>query len=495
MRKDRFLSLTTAAAIATCGVIAQSHAADPRDLPPAPQRGLASDWLLDSSAFKAGVFRTDHPHELVLENGLVRRTFRLSPNAATVGLDHQVTGHAVIRAVRPEAEVTLDGTTYPVGGLVGQPNHAFLLPEWLETMQTDPAAFQFTGFEVGETRERFAWKRVRHHAPDAAWPPKGVHLQMHYRMPGRQDRQSATQPVHLTVHYELYDGVPVFCKWLTLRNGGDTTITVDRFSSEILAVAEEDSPVETRAGVARPLPQALHVETDFAFGGFNHAHANRHVVHWRPDPQYTSIVNYTRDQPTLLVVSPDRGPAQDIAPGGTFESHRTFQLVHDSTCRTRRGLALKRMYRTIAPWTTENPLMHHLLDSRPEAVRQAIDHAAEVGFETIILSFGSGFNIENDDPAFLGTWKGVADHARSKGIDLGSYSLLSSRPVGGGNDVVSPPGEKPTHGTCPALTSEWGREYFRKLYRFHRHTGFSVFEHDGSYPGDVDVTPRPPLQK
>jgi hypothetical protein len=45
------------------------------------------------------------------------------------------------------------------------------------------------------------------------------------------------------------------------------------------------------------------------------------------------------------------------------------------------------------------------------------------------------------------------------------------------------------------LTSEWGQEYFRKLYHFHRWTGFSVFEHDGSYPGDVDVTPRWPLQK
>jgi hypothetical protein len=708
--------------ITACLVIATSTArpttaAQWQELPTAPQRGPAPDWRLDDSDFKAGVFRTGNANEIVLENGLVRRTFRLSPNAATIGIDHQVTGHAILRAVRPEAEVTIDGVTFPVGGLTGQPNHAFLLPEWLETMQADPAAFQFTGFEMGQPRERFGWKRVRHHAPDATWPPKGVHLQMHYRMPDPQagpsaalasdaarnrlletrfdganalpngwtahvsraherssvvnegkageiftppntyafvehplphgvrlvetridpgtDRSASWGPglalvwanghtvkfnlgssgfdaenkpafscfdgsrewpnlgkgepsldaattlrlridcdavfceamhegrwetyhqaklppalgdptavrigkldksggasdhagphgelgrlrvesfnaygpldedalkepspgsplVTLTVHYELYDGIPVFCKWLTVQNGGDKTITIDRFSSEILAVAEEDNPVETRAGVAQPIPQTLHVETDFAFGGFNHHHANRHVVHWRADPQYTSIVNYTREQPTQLVVAPDRGPSQDIAPGETFESHRTFQLVHDSTCRTRRGLALKRMYRTVAPWTTENPLMHHLLDSRPEAVLQAIDQAAEVGFEMIILSFGSGFNIENDNPEFLDTWKRVADHARSKGIDIGSYSLLSSRRIGGGNDIVSPPGETPTHGNCPALTSEWGREYFRKLYHFHRHTGFSVFEHDGSYPGDVDVTPRPPLQK
>ena len=687
------------------------------DLPPVPVRESAPDWLLDDTTFKAGVFRTANPNELVLENGLVRRTFRIAPNAATIGLDHQVTGHAVLRAVRPEAEVTIEGVSYPVGGLIGQPNHAFLLTEWLETMTHDPAAFRFTGFEVGEPQERFAWKRVRHHAQDAKWPPSGVHLRMHYRMPAPQAGSAATlaseagrellmathfdgattlpdgwvtrfstqhprssvinegkageiftpphthaflehalppgvrivetridpgtdrsaswgpgialvwnnghtikfnlgtsgydtdhkpafgcfdgtrelfnlgkgepsldsavrmrlridgdtvfceaihqgswktyhqmaidatlgepalvrigkldksgaasdhvgplgeplrlriesftvygvldeaalanplttaPPITLTVHYELYDGVPVFCKWLTVHNNGTSTITVDRFSSEILAVAEEDNPVETRTGIAQPIPQSLHVETDFAFAGFGYAHANRHVVHWRPDPQYTSIVNYTREQPTLLVVSPTRGPAQDIDPGGSFESQRTYQLIHDSTCRTRRGLALKRMYRCIAPWTTENPLMHHLLNSRPEAVRQAIDQAAEVGFEMLILSFGSGFNIENEDPEFLDTWKAVAEYARSKDIEIGSYSLLSSRSIGGGNDVVSPPGERPTHGSCPALTSEWGQEYFRKLYHFHRHTGFSVFEHDGSYPGDVDVTPRPPLQK
>ncbi len=106
--------------------------------------------------------------------------------------------------------------------------------------------------------------------------------------------------------------MPVFCKWITVRNGTDDTITIDRFASEILAVAEEDNPVETRAGVPHPVPQILHVETDFAFGGFNHSDANCHVVHWRADPQYTSIVNYTREQPTQLVVSPDRGPSQDI---------------------------------------------------------------------------------------------------------------------------------------------------------------------------------------
>ena len=136
------------------------------ELPPAPARQPPPDWLLDAAPFKAGVFRSGNPHELVLENGLVRRTFRLAPNAATVGLDHQVTGHAVLRAVRPEAEVTLDGTRHPVGGLSGQPNHAFLLPAWLDGLTADP----FGGNEdiahrsvrcVGEPEVRFEEDALR----------------------------------------------------------------------------------------------------------------------------------------------------------------------------------------------------------------------------------------------------------------------------------------------------------------------------------------------
>ena len=113
----------------------------------------------------------------------------------------------------------------------------------------------------------------------------------------------------------------------------------------------------------------------------------------------------------------------------------------------------------------------------------------------LILSFGSGFNIENDSPEYIESCKALAEYAQTKGIEIGGYSLLASRRVGGGNDVVSPPGTSPTFGNCPALTSAWGQDYFRKLYQFFEKTGFTLLEHDGSYPGDLDVTSRPPLQK
>ncbi|MEZ4829917.1 MAG: hypothetical protein R3C61_27085 [Bacteroidia bacterium] len=42
---------------------------------------------------------------------------------------------------------------------------------------------QFTGFQTGKAEAPFGWKQVRHHAQDAQWPPKGVHLQMDYQLP------------------------------------------------------------------------------------------------------------------------------------------------------------------------------------------------------------------------------------------------------------------------------------------------------------------------
>ena len=477
-----------------CILLACASAAMAQDkLPQLPTNRPETDWLLDGSRFTAGMYSTENTNEIALDNGLIRRTFRTAPNAATVGFDNLVSGEAIIRGVKPEASVTIDGQRHDVGGLTGQPNYAYLLPEWLDNMKSDPKAMQFVGYKVGKPVERLKWKRVRHHAPNVAWPPKGVSLRMDYAIVA--DEEETRRDPWVSVHYEMYDGVPVLSKWVTVHNPTNKPITVDQFTSETLAVVERASWVETRDGVSLPKPDMLHVETDFAFGGMNASNANRHVVHWRTDPQFHTQVNYLKKEPCLLVVEPTNGPAQTVKPGDTFTSCRTFELVHDGSDRERRSLAVRRMYRTIAPWVTENPLMHHMKTAKPDAVRKAIDQAAEVGFEMIIMSFGSGFNMDNEDPKYLAEWKAVSDYAKSKNIEMGSYSLLSSRGAPAGNMIVPPKGVKMTHGRCPALTSEWGQAYFKRLRKFYETTGFELLEHDGSYPGDIDVTARPPLQK
>lgn len=135
------------------------------------------DFLLDPRPFTARVSRSER--EVAVDNGLIRRAWRTAPNLATVALDRE--GVSLLRAVGPEATVTLDGKTYAVGGLSGQPNRAFLSKTWLDGLVADPAAFQFIGVSEGPIQERFAWKRVRHAAPDAQWPPKGKELIFEFR--------------------------------------------------------------------------------------------------------------------------------------------------------------------------------------------------------------------------------------------------------------------------------------------------------------------------
>lgn len=449
----------------------------------------APDWLIDPTPFQARVTKSKDGRELELNNGLLRRVIRIEPNAATVALDNLSSGESLLRGVKPEAIVEMDGKRFEIGGLKGQRNYAFLRPEWIPDLRADPAAFRFVGYEIGKPLERLAWKRTRHHAPDVKWPPSGVTLRLDFAAPTPTNGIPAPA-IRVSVHYELYDGLPVYSKWITVSNGTDKVVRVDKFSSEMLAVVERSSEVDEL--VEGRTPPNFHVETDMAFGGMMAAGANRRSYRWLPDPQFHSQVNYEKKTPCLLDIGPDLGPAQDVAPGGNFESFRAWVLPHDSTDRERCGLAIRRMYRIIAPWTTENPLMMHVVSSRGDVVTNAINQCAAVGFEMLILSFGSGFDMENEKPANLERAKNWAAYARSKGIEIGSYSLLASRAVGGGNDVVMPPGEKPAFGNSPCLESRWGTNYFRRLYEFHRESGFTLLEHDGSYPGDVCASTNHP---
>lgn len=638
-----------------------------------------TDWLIDASPYAAKVTPSADGREVVLDNGLVRRVIRLKPDVATVAFDNLMTSAALLRSVRPEARVEIDGTRYDVGGLSGQPVHNYIDAAWIDGLEANPEAFHFTNLKIGRTEARFPWKKRLEWMPaDVPWPPPGVSLTLEFQAPpgfgqaarpmkvlladdftslspewklqlskkhsrtsfqneGKvgeimayenttafaerpwpagatavqcqidpgTDRSASWGPglalvfsngvvklnlrpgkgnfgvlsrdgehevgqltdgkpyflrltllarrvaceasldgrrwehigevaargtptavrvgklsrdggaadfggdsgnlercrvselrilgpdesapaqqaangrgVTVEVHYELFDGIPLLSKWLVVRNGGEKPIRINSFTSEILATVEVESNVDPTPNWE---PSPLHIETDYAFGGMSTV-AREQSVHWKTDATYKSQVNYDLKTPCLLECHPPLGPDQIIAPGGSFESFRTFELVQDSTERERRGLALRRMYRVIAPWVTENPVLMHVRSARPEAVKLAIDQCAEVGFEMVILTFGSGFNFESRDPKYQAQIKELADYAHSNGIALGGYSLLASR--GAGTAADNTQGVPARFGVMPCLGATWGSNYLAQLQSFMANAGLGVLEHDGSYPGD-----------
>jgi len=152
---------------------------------PAPSASNPSaDWLVSPAAFKAEITESKAEHSLTLENGLVRRVFRLAPNAATVDYRNLVSNEQLLRATGPEAKVTLDGIEYAIGGLEGQPCQNFLKAAWLESLRAMPNAYRFSGWKEEPLDARFPWKkRPEWLAKDYPWPAPGKAVTLSFLPP------------------------------------------------------------------------------------------------------------------------------------------------------------------------------------------------------------------------------------------------------------------------------------------------------------------------
>jgi hypothetical protein len=156
------------------------------------------------------------------------------------------------------------------------------------------------------------------------------------------------------------------------------------------------------------------------------------------------------------------------------------------------------MYKTVAPWTNQNPIFMHLVNRNDKQVMAAIDQCAETGYEALIMSFGSHCNMEDNSHKNLEKWKTIAEYAHSKGILIGSYSLFSSRKISDADDVIDPKTGRPGgafFGNAPCFGSNWGLSYRDKIKQFYTYTGFDIWENDGPYPGDVCASSTHPGHK
>lgn len=426
------------------------------------ERALPRDWLIDPEGWAARIEETPERNEVTLTNGLVSRTFVTRPNFATIAFQNLMTGASILRGVKPEAAISVNGQRFEVGGLKGQPDHAYLDPAWISALTSDPGAFQFEGWEQGTPDAPYFWEQARH-APETAWPPPGVTLTARFRAP-----RGPLDGVRVAVTYVLYDCLPVLVKWVTVTNAGTAEVVVAGLEGEILAVTEQER-------------HRLHVESNFAFAGMD-------TTFWGPDSEYVTQVDYEYRTPVLLTSKYPMGPGVALNPGASFASFRTYVLVHDSDDRERRGLARRRMYRMLAPQVTENPILMHVRESSSEAVRRAVDQCADTGFEMVICTFWSGFDIESEDPDYIARVKADVEYAHEKGVELGGYTLMcASRDVGPEFNCVSPetgqPGSKFGQSAC--LASAWADGYFKRVLRFIDATGLDVIETDGPYHGDV----------
>lgn len=444
------------------------------------QKPVKTDWLLNASNYLARVEIKESKKEVTLDNGLVKRTFRIEPNVVCIDYLNQVNGQQLLRSVKPEARININGKDYNIGGLIGQKENAYILREWLDRFTPGDPDFKMTTFNVNPIRPQLNWKSkfwASNHKQ-----PTGKVLSFHYRAVAPQ-----LSGLEVSVNYELYDGLPLIVKSLSIENKGDQTFTIGRVVNEILGMVEEQSAVV--GGVDKMAkPQGIYIESNYAFNNAMRYDLSDQTTHWKVDSTYTSQVNYDYQTPCLLEIYPDKVSGIAFKKGEVFNSVRSYELLMDSYDRERRGLAIRKMYNTIAPWTTANPIFMHLVSKNDDEVRSAVDQCAATGYEALILSFGSHCNVEDTSAINIKRWKDLAEYAHQKKVFIGSYSLFSSRRISDEDDVISPKTGKPGgafFGNAPCFGSKWGLGYRDKIKAFYSKTGFDIWENDGPYPGDV----------
>jgi hypothetical protein len=163
-------------------------------------------------------------------------------------------------------------------------------------------------------------------------------------------------------------------------------------------------------------------------------------------------------------------------------SFRVHELVIGSSDEERSALSRHRLIRLLAPHTQENPIFFHMTDAHSPAFRLAIDQMAEVGFEMLIYSFGSGFNMESNDEKYLEAMTADIAYAKSKGIEVGGYDLIAlTRDVQASWMAIDPNTGKPRDSAC--FASGWYDYLLNRTLAFMDRTGLIMVETDGPYGG------------
>lgn len=475
------------------------------------------DWLIATSSAHATVTERCWPEYatatsaapcgLELSNGLTSRRFLTNPAFGTIDWLLNATIdrgglQSMLRSAAPEAMLRIDGVDYVVGGLRSTSMFRAYANRsmWLDTLAGPVAAevnttFAYAAHRVGAPVAPFPWTPGTRGSPtDVSWPPKGVTLEVDLKAP-------AQPSLTLTVYYELYDGAPILAKWLELKSSdASKDVIVDRSTVELFAAGApygayighgslppgSDYNGATSAGTVSPRP-LLHAKTDQAHGAFCEW-VDDYQRSADPVPGCPECKDEGATEP-LLNCSYALGPGAHVSASESFVSFRALLLASDSTELERTTLARHRITQLLAPHVTENPVFFHATDVSVEGFKRAVDQMAEVGFEMLIFSFGSGFQLETANKEYLSHIAQQVAYAKSKGIEVGGYDLIClDRGHGGyggnvGDEWVTVDPTTGKLGLDACFASGWYDKLYDLVDHFINATGLSMLETDGPYGG------------
>lgn len=376
-------------------------------------------WVLDDRDYKSQIVVKDS--KAVISNGLVSRTIEFE-GCKTSSYQNLQSDTELISDVCSDFAVSVNGKKY------------------------FGSSFNFIEAQEVPCSERVPFKRTDTMTKNCVYPPEGKAVILKY---GNDELNLLVE-----VRFEIYDGIPVIMKQLTVKNTGAETITIDNIYTDILKITENRDTV--------------FVDSDYdSSTDFLGLELSKYAKH------------YARYQYDFLEVAPEFRMNIKVGAGEEAESIVAFELLFGAEYYEQRLIEVKTMYRKIAPWCTDDVLFFHLISNSSRAIRKAVDQCAEIGIEMIIQSFGSGVNMESGRKSYLERIKKAYDYGHKKGIRMGAYTLAyvkNYRPVRG-DEALNHDGSH----ICRCLATEWSQKYMKDVLRFIDETGADAVEIDGPY--------------
>ena len=553
----------------------------------------SNDWLVNRSLFQPSKLTNTTSGGLpaiTLSNGLILRTFSLDPCFTTVEFELLTTRTKFLRALSPEATMTLNGQAVNVGSCLGQDAaHTEFWDPATTALRVDPLSLMLVNYSTSPVIAPFAYVPGTGHSPkDISWPPKGLHLTVNFAPPAtlpsntsstfagpfeqlafncpfvkgafqcltgfiscdnttvegqcswprakavqecakwplclgvqcnpsRDDCQARGAPFSfssshynifirsgpaqaasslVSMHYEIYDGLPVMRKWITVTTTAEPVV-VDNMYIEYLRAPnfapEQITVFQIVANNPTPFSQQVVPLADQSFPG-------RTQQLWYLDPDWDACcdqelhVSYTYYTVLKVGYGVDvtfgglTGPGTLVTTSEPFESIGVRLLLHDTTDWERQGLATRRMQELLTPQLMESPLYTMITDiSSTAAFRRALDAAAAAGLEFVVVGYGAAGYCgmcpgQLNDATWVAWFKEQVDYARTLGLGVGAYTLMQhngwGEAVPAAEQVLNRDGSR---GGIACFATDWHAAYRASVLKFAQQVGLFSVETDGQY--------------
>lgn len=372
-------------------------------------------WVLNKPTLKASI--DINGKEVVLENSLIKRVVSFSKGNGS--LYNKETKEEMLCKFGGGAVVSIDGK---------------------ETNIFSDAVY--SGCKITDIEKQVEYSEKPFATEIRDYPPSGKAVKLLFK----------NEVAELSVHYEIYDDLPVIAVNVKVKNISNRKITLSGYCIDKMFVSKDTI-------------SEMYAETNYNGGC---------------DRNSNRILSVVYDEP-VLSLRIDVGPDCVLEPGDMFNGIWGYELLHTAKYYENKLIEIKEMYRVLTPWVLESPLIFHVLSNDFNYNKKIIDDIKEVGFQMLIQSFGSDVDIESTDNEYIDRHRELYEYAHSKGIAIGGYTLAIVKDYkeihGDECNVYADPKTK----IMRCLACDWSDKYWKNIFNFYDATGADAIEIDGPY--------------